>query len=238
MDQLVPLLYLLCTVPYHAEELKDIGRDILKSLGRLEEHHRGVSSAPKGAIGRGIGYMIDVLSDDARYDMNYRSWDLPAYLVPCLGNIKCAKGNRRGAYKEVFSLSLTAQALPGWTNIPGVEDIDEYSVFNALASVSLQCIAWGKGDNDVQDWRSNFGPHADGGWGPAFRLVTGRPVSNEEIEDYYTAHVTRAQDNDIIMAQRPSKIRDGVLTPNLKGGPEQWLVLDYVILKALQLLWA
>ncbi len=248
-DQLVPLLYLLAAVSAYAPEFKGVGGDILRSLGRLEEHGRGVSSETKGSIGRNIGYLIDVLSDEQRYDMVYRTSDMTVWRSTALFNEKQAKKNRRAYYKMMFSLALKAEnlgeqfddSLTGGEmfGMPVKVDhlVDEYSQFNTLGAVSLQCIAWGAGDQDVQEWRGNFKVHADDGWGPAFKLVAGRSVSDSEIEAYRTAHVTRAQDNDIIMAQRPSKIRDGTFDLSLTGKSGEWLVLDYVILKALALLW-
>lgn len=236
-DQLVPLLYLLEVVSKFSPEYSADGREILRSLVQLEEAGRGVSDSTQGRIGRNIGYLIDVLCDSSRYNLNYRTSDLPVYLVPCFGNIDCAKGNRRGAYKEMFSLALDAYELTGWVSSGGLDVGDEYSAFNALAAVSLQCLAWGRDDSDVKEWRENFEVHADDGWGPAFQIVSGRPVTNAEIEAWDGAHVTRDLDNDIIAAQRPAKIRDGVLTPNLAAGPDRWLLLDYLILEGLRLIW-
>lgn len=236
-DQLLPLLYLLAVVEKFAPEFGNDARSILQSLIKLEEHGKGVSDTPQGRIGRNIGYLIDVLCDDARYDLNYRSSDLPLFLVPCFGNIKCAKGNRRGAYKKLFSLALNAHRLTGWAASEGLDLADEYSVFNALAAVSLQCLAWGKDDSDVKDWRKNFTVHADAGWGPAFQIVSGRRITETEIQAWKNAHVTREQDNDIIVAQRPTKIRDDVLSPDFTEGSERWLLLDYVILEGLRLVW-
>ncbi len=204
----------------------------------MKEHGRNLSDSNSGSIGRNIGYLIDVLSDDARYNFNYRTSDMTGWLIPVFGNINAAKANRRGAYKTAFSLAMAAHKLTGIFEVhSGLEASDAYSVFNALGAVSLQCLAWGKDDGDVKDWRANFEVHADDGWGPAFKLVAGRPVTDDEIEQYRTAHVTREQDNDIIMAQRPRKIRDGEYDLSLAGGPDEWLVLDYVVLKALALLW-
>lgn len=114
---------------------------------------------------------------------------------------------------------------------------DEYSVFNTLAAISLQCLAWGKDDADVKAWRSNFAVHADQGWGPAFQLVAGRPVADAALQAWANAHVTRDQDNDIIAAQRPTKIRDGIISPNLGQASGHFLLLDHVILQALRLIW-
>ncbi len=236
-DQLIPLLFLLSVVCKYAPEFKGVGKDILKNLVKLEENDKGVSDTTKGNIGRNIGYMIDVLCDNARYNINYRSSDLPLYLVPCIGNINCAKGNRRSAYKSMFSLALKAHKLGGWVATGGLDISDEYSVFNALASVSLQCVAWGKNDSDVKDWRENFVIHADNGWGPAFEIVSGHRIESTNVISWSDAHVTRDLDNDIISSQRPTKIRDGLLTSELKGGTDQWLTLDYVILEGLQVLW-
>jgi hypothetical protein len=248
-DQLVPMLYLLAAVSAYAPEFQGVGGDILHSLGRLEEHGRGVSSERKGSIGRNIGYLIDVLSDEQRYDMVYRTSDMAAWRLTAAFNENKAKKNRRAYYKRVFSLALKAENLgeqfdDSFTDgemfgMPIKVDhlADEYSQFNTLGAMSLQCIAWGADDQDVQEWQANYRVHADDGWGPAFRLVAGRSVSDSEIEAYRTAHVTRAQDNDIIMAQRPRSIRDGTFDLSLTGKPGEWLVLDYVILKALALLW-
>lgn len=238
-DQLVPLLYLLETVAAYQPAFKAAGTDILKSLSKLEEHGTPLSDSPQGSIGRNIGYLVDVLSDDARYGINYRTSDLPVYLVPCLGNIKCAKGNRRKFYKEMFGWAIQSHQLAGWVQgSTGLKVSDEYSVFNALGAVSLQCAAWGKDDSDVQEWRDHFKMFADDGWGPAFRLVAGRSVADADIDVYYTSNMTRDLDNDIIIAQRPGKIKSGEFQPGLPSGPDRWLLLDYVILKGLQLLWA
>ena len=249
-DQLVPLLYLLAVVSAHAPEIKGVGGEILSSLGRLEQRGRGVSVEAKGRIGRNIGYMIDVLSDRERYNMIYRTADLPFWRTTAGFSEQGARRNRRRFYKEMFSLALQAHNLTEQfdASLSGAEMFgrpikletlsDEYSVFNALAALSLQCIAWGKDDADVRRWRANFRLHADHQWGPAFRLVAGRSVSPALIETYRTAHVTRAQDNDIIMAQRPAKIRSGAFDLTLTGKPGEWLVLDYVVLKALALLWS
>ena len=96
---------------------------------------------------------------------------------------------------------------------------------------------WGKNDSDVKDWRENFTVHADEGWGPAFRIVSGRSVSESDVQAWANAHVARDQDNDIISAQRPTKIRDGILSPDVGPGPDRWLLLDYVILEGLRLVW-
>jgi hypothetical protein len=248
-DQLMPLLYLLGVVAAYAPEYQGAGGDILRSLGRLEEHGRGVSDSHKGRIGRNIGYLIDVLSDQQRYNMTYRTADMDIWRATALFNEKQAKKNRRAFYKAMFSLALKAHNLSAQFDdslaggilfgIPvKLEVTDEYSVFNALAAVSLQCVAWGKEDSDVQAWRANFKLHADDGWGPAFRIVAGRSVTPDVIEIYRTAHVTRDQDNDIIMAQRPGKIRDGRFDLTLSGEDGEWLVLDYVVLKALDWVWA
>jgi hypothetical protein len=247
-DQLVPLLYLLASITAFAPEYKSIGNDILHSLGILEEQGRSLSDTNKGTIGRNIGYLIAVLSDDVRYNMIYRTEDMTIWRTTALFDEKQAKKNRRAFYKAMFTLALKAHNLSEqfdetladgeFMGKPVKLDIsDEYSVFNALAAVSLQCIAWGKEDSDVKAWRSNFKVHADDGWGPAFALVAGRTVSKGDIDTYRSAHVTRVQDNDIVMAQRPGKIRKGTFDLTLTGASGEYLVLDYVILKALEILW-
>jgi hypothetical protein len=65
-------------------------------------------------------------------------------------------------------------------------------------------------------------------------------VSTNEIDAYRTAHIKSDQDNDIILAQRPHKyISDKfpALQLSQTGGEGQWLVLDYLILKGLELAW-
>jgi hypothetical protein len=235
-DQLVPLLYFLMAVQAYAPDYANIAKDILMSLGRLEEAGRGVSDTSNGRIGRNIGYMIDVLA--RKYGFVYRTSDMDYWRASAIWNENAAKANRRAAYKKMFTLALEAHELGGWIEKGGLEASDSYSVFNALGAVSLQAIAWGKEDQDVRDWRSNFRVHAEDGWGPAFEIVAGQTVVDDIIDEYYTAHVTNHQDNDIIMAQRPRKIRDGILHPRQKGEEGQWLVLDYVVLKALKLLWS
>jgi hypothetical protein len=237
-DQLVPLLYLLGTVAAYQPAFKSIGTDIMRSLSTLEEDGTPLSNSRQGKIGRNIGYMIDVLADNARYRINYRTSDLPFYLVPCAGDIKCATANRRQVYKKMFGGAIQAHQLAGWIQgSTGLEVSDEYSVFNALGAVTLQCIAWGKDDSDVKKWRAHFEIFADDGWGPAFRLVAGRSVTDADIDVYYTSYMTRGLDNDIIIAQRPGKIKTGEFEPGLPPGPDRWLLLDYVILKGLRALW-
>ena len=115
--------------------------------------------------------------------------------------------------------------------------LNDYSAFNALAALSFHAVYRGKEDNDLRELRAAFRRIADDNWGPAFRIVSGRSYEPHHIESFASAHVTRDLDNDIIMAQRGRKLRDGTLHTKLSGGDGQWLVLDYVILKALDRLW-
>ncbi len=135
-DQLVPLLFLLEVVVKHEPRFKDDGKAILRSLVELEEDGKPLSDTLKGRIGRNLGYLIDVLCDHARYNLIYRTEDMPMFLIPCLGNIDCAQGNRRGAYKTLFGLALDAQEIGGFVLRAGLDVTDEYSVFNALGAVS------------------------------------------------------------------------------------------------------
>ena len=111
-DQLSPLLYLLeCARVFGTADDQGAATAILKSLLGLERVGKPLSDSPSGKIRSNLGYVIDVLCDHERYDLTYRTTDLPFFLVPCLGNIECARKKRRGAYKEAFSVALTAQAI-------------------------------------------------------------------------------------------------------------------------------
>ena len=225
--------------------MKHEGNEILMSLRKIEE--RGLRISTKGEnIGRNVAYMIDVLSDKRNYGGVYRTSDMPFWRATALFNERAAKANRRSAYKFAFSAALKAHAagqeLEQVMQKSGLGRearmvVNDYSVFNGLAAVSFQAVYWGRQDSDVKAWRKNFEAHADQGWGPAFQIVAGRPYAEEEITAFADAHVKRDLDNDIIMAQRPRKLRDRKLHPNLKGGDGQWLVLDFVVLKGLELLW-
>ena len=237
-DQLSPLLYLLACVSAFAPEYKDVGKDILLSLNNLEAHGTPLSPSSAGTIDRGLGYVIDVLADHDRYNFNFKTTDLQAFLITHAGDEDAAQADMRSVYKKAFGLSLDIQRLG---ELIGADD--EYSVFNALALVSLQCVAWGPNDDDVKAWRSNFNHPATDRWGPAFRIVAGATVSTTDIDAYASSYTCRANDNDIIMGQRPSKIIDGtfpasIACDNRDAAHKRWLVLDGVILRALVALWA
>jgi hypothetical protein len=232
-DQLSPLLYLLeCARVFGASEARAAAKVILESLLELERTGKPLSDSPSGKIRSNIGYVIDVLCDSDRYDLTYRTTDLPVFLVPCLGNIKCAHKRRRGAYKEAFSVALTAQAVGA--------DLgeDEFSFFNSVALVTLQALAWGPGDQDVKKWRENFHHMADKKGGPAFQIASGAMPANPVVDSLKTATTCRDVDNDVVMSQRPSKFRDGTFpSPTCTTSPRT-AALDYVILKGLELAWA
>lgn len=232
-DQLAPLLYLLeCARVFGASDAQAAAKAILESLLELERVGKPLSDSPSGKIRSNIGYVIDVLCDSDRYDLTYRTTDLPVFLVPCLGNIKCARKRRRGAYKEAFSVALTAQAIGA--------DLgqDEFSFFNSVALVTLQALAWGHGDQDVKRWRENFHHMAEKKGGPAFQIASGVMQANPAVDSLKTATTCREVDNDVVMSQRPSKFRDGIFpSPNCTTSP-QTAALDYVILKGLELAWA
>jgi hypothetical protein len=115
-----------------------------------------LSDSPSGNIRSSLGYVIDVLCDHDRYDLNDRKTVVPFFLVPCLGNTSCARKNRRGAYKEASSVAPSAQAIGAG------QGQDEFSFFNAVALVTLQALAWGPGDHDAKNWRKNIHHMADG----------------------------------------------------------------------------
>jgi hypothetical protein len=220
LDQLTPLLYLLaCVKTFGPSESQPLAQEILTHLVKLDKE-RGAVSASKGKINDSLRYVIDVLSH--KYGIDY------------IG------GTLRGMYKIEFGLALKAHALLVQMPVEELATMDDFSVFNTLALVTLQCIFWTKDDSNVKDWRANYRQHADKRWGPAFRIVAGREVSTNEIDAYRTAHIKSDQDNDIILAQRPHKyISDKfpALQLSQTGGEGQWLVLDYLILKGLELAW-
>src|SRR5439155_13027272 len=111
--------------------------------------------------------VIDVLCDHERYNLIYRTRDLPIFLTPCFGNIECAQRKRRQAYKLAFSVALTAQSAGA--------DLgqDEFSFFNAIALVTLQALAWKPGDSDMKARRETFHHMAAKGGGPAFKITAG-----------------------------------------------------------------
>jgi hypothetical protein len=212
-DQLAPLLYLLACVHAYAPEHETVAKDIVTRLIALDKSEGAVSDSPQGKVRDNLRYCIDVVAH--LYGVHYVS------------------GAMRGLYKVEFGAALKADSLLVQVPADRLATMDDYSVFNSLALVTLQGVAWGKDDGDVKDWRANYRQHADKGWGPAFRIVSGRSIDDASINNYYTMRMGRSQDNDIILAQRPSKYLKGIFPPT----SGDWLVLDYVILKGLRLAW-
>ena len=192
---------------FGADSDKSVATTILKSLLGLERVGTPLSDSSSGKIRSNLGYVIDVLCDPGRYDQTYRTTDLPIFLIPCFGNIECARKKRRGAYKEAFSVALTAQSVGA--------DLgqDEFSFFNAIALVTLQALAWGPGDDDVKKWRENFHHMASKGGGPAFQFAAGVIPVNPSVDSFKTATTCRDVDNDIIMGRGICRSRDGTLWP-------------------------
>jgi hypothetical protein len=150
-DQLAPLLYLLeCTKRFGTADGQAPATAILMSLLELERVGKPLSDSHSGHILPNFGYVIDVLCDQARYDLTYRTTDLPVFLVRCFGDIDCARKKRRDAYKDAFSAALTFQA------IGADQGQDETAFFNALALITLQALVWSPGDDNVKTWRENF----------------------------------------------------------------------------------
>jgi hypothetical protein len=232
-DQLAPLLYLLESArAFGTSDDLAAATTILQSLLDLERVGTPLSDSPSGKIRPNLGYVIDVLCDQQRFDLTYHTTDLPIFLIPCLGNIECARKNRRGAYKEAFSVALTAQAVGASVGQ------DEFSFFNSIALVTLQALAWGPGDQDVKKWRENFHHMADKGGGPAFQIASGAMPANPGVDSFKTATTCRDVDNDVVMSQRPSKFQDGTFPNPSCGSSPRTAALDYVILKALELSWS
>jgi hypothetical protein len=217
-DQLSPLLYLLASVnAYGDATAKAAAKDILERLIDLDKRRGALSDSHQGQIGDNQRYAIDIAC--RMYGIDY------------------LKGFRRDSCKFQFSAALALNNRLAQLPWQDLSTLDAYSVFNALGLVNEACIKWGKSDEDVDAWRKNYRVHADKGWGPAFRIVAGRSLNPSDIDAYRAAYMTRNRDNDIIMAQRPAKYISGDFAPDTTAGPDKWLVLDYVILKGLQLLW-
>lgn len=218
-DQLAPLLYLMtCVKSYGTAEANDIANDLLIRLIELDRNHGALSDSHQGQIRDNQRYAIDIAC--RMYDIEY------------------LRGFRRELCKIEFSTALAINNQLAQLPWESLATNGSYAVFNALGLVSASCAKWGKDDEDVDSWRKSFRVHADKGWGPAFRIVSGRSISIEDIDSYATAYVTRDHDNDIIMAQRPEKYLSGEFFPDHQAGDNRWLVLDYLILKGLQLLWS
>lgn len=220
-DQLVPLLYLIEAVRVCGpDDARPHAKAILEHVVGLVKSHGRVSPTAGGAVGKNLSYCIDVIGDK--------------HGVSLLNSFE------RGLSKVEFSLALKFYNAQAQVPIEDIKTLDDFSVFNSLGLVSQQCLSWGKDDDDVEAWRSNFKLLADKGWGPSFRLVSGRSITEEEIDKYGSAHITRLQDNDIIMAQRPTKYLKHEY-PEMQfsqgSGEDRHLVLDYVILKGLQCVW-
>jgi hypothetical protein len=217
-DQLAPLLYFLTTVnAWGDEEARGATEAILKKLIDIDRHHGALSDTHQGQIRDNQRYAIDIAC--RMYDIKY------------------LRGVRRDICKFAFSTALALNNQLAQLPWPSLATQDAYSVFNSLGLVSEACVKWGKDDEDVDTWRKNYRVHADKGWGPAFRITSGRSYSANDIETYASAYITRDQDNDIIMAQRPAKYLNGEFGPDITPGPNKWLVLDYIVLKGLELLW-
>jgi len=217
-DQLAPLLYLLASVnAYGVADAKDVAKDILTKLIELDKQHGALSDSHQGQIRDNQRFCIDIVC--SMYGITY------------------LKGFRRDACKFEFAAALALNNQLAQLPWQELATQDAYSVFNALALVSEACIKWGKSNEDVDTWRKNYRVHADKGWGPAFRIVAGRSMDQKDIDAYARSYISRAQDNDIIMAQRPGKYISGDFKPDPIAGPNKWLVLDYVILRGLELAW-
>ncbi len=217
-DQLAPLLYFSASVSaFGSGDAKNVAQAILQKLIELDRRHGALSDTQQGQLRDNQRYAIDIAC--RMYGIDY------------------LRGFRRDRCRFEFSTALAANNLLAQLPWQDLATRDAYSVFNALGVVSEACVKWGKDDEDVDAWRKNYRLHADKGWGPAFRITAGRSFSVSDIDVYASAYIIRERDNDIIMAQRPAKYMSGEFTPDTAPGPNKWLVLDYVILKGLQLLW-
>ncbi len=189
-----------------------MAKDIVARLIALDKSKGAVSNSSQGKLQDNLRYCIDVVAH--LYGVHY------------------VDGATRGLYKKEFGAALKAYSHQ--VQLPGaLATQDDFSVYNSLALVTLQGVVWGKDDHDVKAWRANFNQHADKGWGPAFRIVSGRSIDDATIDKYSTMRMSRSQDNDIILGQRPSKYLKGTFPPT----SGDWLVLDYVNLKGLRLAW-
>jgi len=79
---------------------------------------------------------------------------------------------------------------------------------------------------------------ASKGGGPAFQIAAGLTPVNPFVDSFKTVTTCRDADNDIVMSQRPSKFLNGIFpNPTCGSGSQRTVVLDYVILKALERVW-
>lgn len=218
-DQLAPLLFLITSVNAHgSSEANAIAIDLLNGLVELDRRHGVLSDSHQGQIRDNQRFAIDIACR--------------------MFGIEYLRGARRDLAKFAFSAALGLNTVIAQTEWPQLATHDAYAVFNSIGLVSASCIKWGKDDEDVDSWRKNFRVHADKGWGPAFRIVAGRSISADEVEKYESTYITRDHDNDIVMAQRPAKYLSGEFPPADQESANRWLVIDYMVLKGLQLLWS
>jgi hypothetical protein len=211
-DQLAPLLLMLAAVNVHEVGLRADAKIVTESLVEIIKDKAAVSDSAQGEVGENLRYVVDVLA--RQFGIDY---------------IDAAT---RAVYKAAFTTSLKLDNI--LVQLPvDAATLNDFSVFNRLALVSLQCVIWGKADSDVVDWRENYKLHADKGWGPAFRLVAGRSVDAATIDSYRGLKSSRTLDNDIILAQRPKKYLDATFPPQV--GDQ--IVLDYVLLLGLESMW-
>jgi len=217
-DQLAPLLYLLASVNQYGEESsKAAAKTILERLSALVKKKGALSDARKGQILPNQEYLID--------------------LVCKMYGFEHSNGLTRGLQKTAFSAACKAHNIIAQAPDDRIATLDDYAVFNALSLVTVTAMKWGKDDSDVNSWRENYRLHADKGWGPAFRIVSGRSIDDATIDSYKTMYIKRDLDNDIVLSQRPHKFLNNTFPTSLNSGPGIYRVLDYVILKALQSEW-
>ena len=214
-DQLVPLLYLTAAVHRFGDnELRLEAKKVLVAAVGFDRDGGQVGTNAAGDLNDGNRYVMEVVCD--KYGIDYLS------------------GNRRGLAKTIYSGALKADNLKAQLPEPLCFS-DDYSVFNALASVATQSLIWGSDDGDVKSWRKNYRIHSDKGWGPAFTIVSGRSWSEDDLEPFEKLQIPRAFDNDIIAAQRCEKIATGEVDVLLQGNADDGLrALDILILQGLR----
>lgn len=101
-----------------------------------------------------------------------------------------------------------------------------YTIWNSLGLLTMIAIIRGKENSEVASWRPYFEWYGKNGWGPAYKIVSGKAYGWNDV-DWYKNHKTNRLN---IVQQRGSAH---------KSSPElgSILCLDYPILKALEKVW-
>lgn len=166
-DQLSPLLLLISAVRKYQPHLMEKAKKILKHITVLDNRNQGSLHS-------------DDLSKDNINNAN-------RYVIYCLCELYDIPYPPMG---EVwFSAALKAYHF-SWKI--GMEEPRSYTIWNNLGLFTALFMHSGK----YGKLREYFTYFADNNWGPAYRIVAGKPVHKEDIERYrnvWTEHIDIAQ---------------------------------------------